>query len=185
MLSFSSCKKSDKENGDDGYDKNVYGNHPRTENVPSALIGRWQYGVFSMTQYGNYSGGGYSGNAAEISNTYQLNADGTAIEFFYSANRGYYSVTEVLGKRFGTFTINEQNHTITFYAATGNYYQVYTVTGGTPQKDAVTEYQPGSDNLYPQYQRTYSYETKTDNQGKKILALQYPSGAWYDFTKMD
>jgi hypothetical protein len=178
---FGACKKDSLS----ANDKNDYGNNPRAENIPAALSGRWQYGVFSMSQYGDYSGGGTSGSASEVSVTYQINSNGTGTEFFYSAIRNYYSVTEVLGKRYGTYTIDAQSNKLTFYAASGNYYQVYTVVGGSPKKGEIKEYTPGGKDLYPNYKASYEFHQGTDNQGKPSLILKYPSGDNYAFSKMD
>ncbi|HEY0039696.1 MAG TPA: hypothetical protein VGB71_03485, partial [Flavisolibacter sp.] len=57
--------------------------------VPKELIGHWQLGTFSMTNFWNPTTGQYAGNAGEASTSYQISADGTMEEFFIYNSTSY------------------------------------------------------------------------------------------------
>jgi hypothetical protein len=126
-------------------------------NVPDELIGHWQVGTFSLTNFWNPTTGQYVGNAGEASTSYKISKDGTAEEFFIYNSTSYNCRTEILGYRKGTIKINEAEKSFTFCPTSG-YYR----TANCFKKDW-TRKEYGDKDLYPQYQFTYYWTIQDGN----------------------
>src|SRR5690349_10916256 len=66
-----------------------------TGNVPEELVGHWQIGTFSLTNFWNPATGQYVGNAGEASRSYRIAKDGTAEEFFIYNSASYNCRTQI------------------------------------------------------------------------------------------
>ena len=124
--------------------------------VPKELIGHWQLGTFSMTNFWNPTTGQYAGNAGEASTSYQISADGTMEEFFIYNSTSYNCRTQILGYRKGRIEFNADG-SFRFCPASG-YYR----TANCFKKEwTKTEYT--SKDLCPQYQMNCSWSIENGN----------------------
>lgn len=135
-----------------------------TAKVPKELIGHWQVGTFSLTNFWNPTTGQYLGNASEGSRSYQIAADGTAEEFFIYNSTSYNCRTQILGYRKGTIRLNVADKSFTF-SPTSGYYRTANCFKKEWQKK---EY--GEKDLYPAYQVTYYWSV----QGDKLVVKEKP-----------
>jgi|GEM_PF-5394824 len=124
--------------------------------VPKELVGHWQLGTFSLTNFWNPTTGQYLGNASEGSRSYRIAADGTAEEFFIYNSTSYNCRTQILGYRKGTIKINAADKSFTFTPSSG-YYRTANCFKKEWQKK---EY--GEKDLYPAYQVTYYWSVQSD-----------------------
>jgi len=113
--------------------------------VPKEMIGHWQFGTFSMTNFWNPTTGQYAGNAGEASRSYQIAADGTMEEFFIYNSTSYNCRTQILGYRKGTIEFTTDG-TFRFCPASG-----YFRTANCFKKDWVRKEYTGKD-ICPEYQ---------------------------------
>lgn len=125
--------------------------------VPKELIGHWQLGTFSLTNFWNPTTGQYAGNAGEASTSYQISADGTIEEFFIYNSTSYNCRTEILGYRKGTLKFSADGKSFTFCPTTG-YYR----TANCFKKDWVKK-EYGTKDLCPTYQLTYYWTVANGN----------------------
>lgn len=150
---------------------------PSGTTIPKELIGHWQLGSFSMTNFWNPTTGQYAGNAGEASRSYQIGADGTMEEFFIYNSTSYNCRTQILGYRKGAIQFNADK-SFSFCPTTG-YYR----TANCFKKDWSRKEYSGKD-LCPQYVVNYYWSVengalvvreKRDGNStvyKKINALQ-------------
>lgn len=125
--------------------------------TPKELVGHWQLGTFSLTNFWNPTTGQYVGNASEASRSYKIAGDGTAEEFFLYNSASYNCRTQILGYRKGTLKFSADGKSFTFCPTTGHYR-----TANCFKKDwAKKEY--GEKDLFPTYQVTYYWEVQNGN----------------------
>ncbi|HYO20823.1 MAG TPA: hypothetical protein VER36_00370 [Flavisolibacter sp.] len=146
-----------------------------TSKVPKELIGHWQLGTFSMTNFRNPTTGQYAGNAGEASRSYQIAADGTAEEFFIYNSTSYNCRTQILGYRKGTLKFSADGKSFTFCPTMG-YYR----SANCFKKDwAKKEY--GTKDLYPAYQFTVYWSVENG----ALVLKETPQSASTIYRKID
>lgn len=138
-------------------------NEPKSTegSVPDELVGHWQTGTFSMTNFWNATTGQYVGNAGEASRSYRIAKDGTAEEYFIYNSISYNCRTEISGYQKGTIKINVAEKNFTFCPASG-YYR----TANCLKKEWTRKEYSGKD-LYPAYQVIYYWTINNGNLVKK------------------
>ena len=144
--------------------------------VPDELVGHWQIGTFSMTNFWNTTTGQYVGNAGEASRSYRIAKDGTAEEYFIYNSTSYNCRTEILGYRKGTIKINGAEKSFTFCPASG-YYR----TANCFKKEWTRKEYSGKD-LCPEYQVTYYW---TIENGNLIVKDSPAAGASTTYKKLN
>lgn len=127
-----------------------------SQKVPAELIGHWQLGAFSMTNFWNPTTGQYAGNAGEASRSYQIAADGSIEEFFLYNSTSYNCRTQILGYRKGKIQWNADG-SFRFCPTTGFYR-----TANCFKKDWMKKEYSGKD-LCPQYQLDFSWKVEAGN----------------------
>ena len=129
----------------------------KTSNVPKELLGHWQVGTFSMTNFWNPTTGQYVGNAGEASRSYKIAADGTAEEYFIYNSTSYNCRTQILGYRKGSVKMSTDKKSFTFCPSTGYYRSANCFKKEWVKKDY------GEKDLFPAYQVTYYWEVVNGN----------------------
>jgi hypothetical protein len=147
------------------------GNNP----VPRELVGHWQLGTFSLTNFWNPTTGQYAGNAGEASRSYQIAADGTAEEFFIYNSTSYNCRTQVLGYRKGTIKFDKEAGSFTFCPSSG-YYR----TANCFKKDWQRKEYSGKD-ICPQYKVTLYWKLEAGN----LVVSDSPGGATSIYKRID
>jgi hypothetical protein len=142
--------------------------------VPKDLVGHWQLGTFSMTNFWNRATGQYAGNAGEASRSYQISADGTMEEFFIYNSTSYNCRTQILGYRKGLIKLNADK-SFNFCPSSG-YYR----TANCFKKDWTRKEYSGKD-ICPQYQVTYYWAVENGN----LVVKETPSGSSTTYKKIN
>ncbi|MBE7172618.1 MAG: hypothetical protein INR73_18710 [Williamsia sp.] len=113
--------------------------------VPDELVGKWQIGNFSISNFSSYNGT----RPANVTSTiaYKISLDGTAEQYIYvDANDG--SDLQTLTYRKGTIVVNPNSKTWKFCPASGTFQKF--------QNGKKTTGNINSDGLYPKYAPAYS-----------------------------
>jgi hypothetical protein len=125
--------------------------------VPKKMVGHWQLGSFSLTNFWNPTTGQYVGNAGEASRSYKIAADGYAEEFFIYNSASYNCRTQVLGYRKGMLKFSADGSSFSFCPASGFYR-----SANCFKKDWVKK-EYGEKDLCPVYQVTYYWKVENGN----------------------
>ena len=141
--------------------------------VPKELIGQWQLGTFSMTNFWNPTTGQYAGNAGEASRSYQISPDGTMEEFFIYNSTSYNCRTQILGYRKGVIKLNADKSFS--FCPTSGYYR----TANCFKKDWTKKEYSGKD-ICPQYQVNYFWAVENGN----LVVKETPTGTATTFKKI-
>ncbi|RYZ29282.1 MAG: hypothetical protein EOO10_06810 [Chitinophagaceae bacterium] len=142
--------------------------------VPKELIGHWQLGSFSMTNFWNPTTGQYAGNAGEASRSYQISADGTMEEFFIYNSTSYSCRTQILGYRKGLIKLNPDKSFS--FCPTSGYYR----TANCFKKDWTKKEYSGKD-ICPQYQVNYFWAVENGN----LVVKETPAGSSAVYKKIN
>ncbi len=142
--------------------------------VPKELIGHWQVGTFSLTNFWNPTTGQYAGNAGEASRSYQISADGTMEEFFIYNSTSYNCRTQILGYRKGSIKLNPDKSFS--FCPTSGYYR----TANCFKKDWSRKEYSGKD-LCPQYQVNYYWTVENGS----LVVKETPAGSTTTYKKIN
>lgn len=105
-----------------GTDPNT--NPPATGRIPAELVGKWSYGLFSPTNFWDYTGQ-YAGNAYEQALVFDFHADGTYDEYVINSTTAYNCRTEAYTYFKGRISVNEANHSFVITPVSGTYRGFY------------------------------------------------------------
>ncbi|WP_234734234.1 hypothetical protein [Tellurirhabdus bombi] len=86
--------------------------------IPSSVVGKWSYGVFSPSNFWGYDGV-YKGNAYEQALVFVFNANGTYEQYVINSVMAYNCRTEAYTYFKGSVKVNEANHTLTITPTEG------------------------------------------------------------------
>jgi len=87
------CSVACKPDGPEGIDPGDGSGGSVGGKVPSELVGKWSYGIFSPTDFWGYNGQ-YIGNAYEQALVFDIHADGTYEEYVINSSTAYSCRTE-------------------------------------------------------------------------------------------
>lgn len=135
---------------------------PPASTTPSAALGKWLYGTFSMSEFWGYDGS-FLGNAFELSVAFSFNADGTYEEYFISQANDYGCSTQALAFYKGYVTFTDSSFTV--YPSQAQFKGFYSCFPSSNfDRDALAS------ELTVQ---TYYYSFETDGNGKKWMVVRF------------
>lgn len=88
-------------------------------NVPAALVGEWNYGAISPTNFWNDHTGQYAGNAYGVGAWFTFASDGSFDLFVYQYVQNYNCTTQIWTRMRGP--MDESNGIIALYPTKGDY----------------------------------------------------------------
>lgn len=135
--------------------------------IPSELVGKWSYGIFSPTNFWDYTGK-YSGNAYEQALVFEFHANGTYEEYVINSTTSYNCRTEAYTFFKGVVKVNEANHSFTITPTSGNYRGFYSCAPRSNiNRDARKE---------ELKQETMNYQVEAGKTAIKLSDAETPQG---------
>lgn len=97
---------------------------PTTGKTPAELVGKWSYGVFSPTNFWDYTGQ-YAGNAYEQALVFDIHEDGTYEEYVINSTMAYNCRTQAYTYFKGRISVDAAKHSFVITPSSGTYRGFY------------------------------------------------------------
>ncbi|WP_460634198.1 hypothetical protein [Larkinella terrae] len=169
-LLSAACKKGGTENVDLTENSSGDGSAPNPKpgaTIPAELVGKWSYGIFSPTNFWDYTGK-YTGNAYEQALVFEFHANGTYEEYVINSTTSYNCRTEAYTFFKGTVKVNEANHSFVITPTSGNYRGFYSCA---PKSNINRDAR--KDELK---QETMNYQVESGKTAVKLSDAENPQG---------
>ncbi|MBO0930259.1 hypothetical protein [Fibrella aquatilis] len=156
VLITTSCKK-------DGAADVQPGSNPGGS-LPTAVVGKWMYGSFSMADFWTYNGT-YAGKPFELAVVFDFKANGTYEKYFVSSARDYSCRTEAFTYEKGIVKFSEADGSFTCTPTEGKYRGFYSCV---PSRNIDRSMEKSEMKV-----QTYYYELKTGSNGKPTIVVRF------------